>query len=351
MQSNIPESIKFKQKLKLHNLKNHPIEILKTHIYKYFNSLHYDFKIYDNLDPVVTIQDNFDKLLIPLNHPARSKSDTYYINDNLVLRTHTSAHQNNLLSNKERVFLVTGDVYRKDEINKTHYPIFHQMEGVIIFDKVVDEQLILKEILSGLVKYLFGDVEYRFNDDYFPFTTSSLEVEVKYRNEWLEILGCGVIHSEILKNNNITTSGIAFGLGIDRLCMILFDIPDIRLLWNLDEKFLSQFSDGKIKKFIPYSKFDSMSRDISFYVLSGSTDKIQFNENELYEIIRAFENTEILIEEVKLIDTFKNSKTYRIIYNVNHNITNHSLFTELVNKSIHPQIVSKIIDTFNIQIR
>ena len=132
--NNIPSSIEQKINRKLHNLKNHPIEIIKNIIYKYLTNIR-QFDIFDNLDPFVSIEDNFDKLLIPKNHPARSKSDTYYQNENIVLRTHTSAHQNELLSKGHLNFLVSGDVYRKDEIDSHHYPIFHQMECVMVFKK------------------------------------------------------------------------------------------------------------------------------------------------------------------------------------------------------------------------
>jgi phenylalanyl-tRNA synthetase alpha chain len=128
--SNIGPSIEAKIGRNLHNKKNHPIEIIKRKIYEYFNELDgYDFAKFDDLPPYVNVSDNFDKLLIPKDHPARSRSDTYYINKDTVLRTQTSAHQNELLAQGHQNFLVTGDVYRKDEIDKSHYPVFHQMEG------------------------------------------------------------------------------------------------------------------------------------------------------------------------------------------------------------------------------
>jgi phenylalanyl-tRNA synthetase alpha chain len=119
---NLPASILNKMGRNLHNVSNHPIEILKRHIYEYFDKLsRYNFNKFDGLNPIVSIEDNFDKLLIPSDHPARSKSDTYYVDDKTVLRTPTSAHQNQLLLQGFRSFLVTGDVYRKDEIDRLPY--------------------------------------------------------------------------------------------------------------------------------------------------------------------------------------------------------------------------------------
>ena len=120
---NIPKSIEEKIGKNLHKQHNHPIEIVKKKILDYFKSLEdYKFDIFEDLLPFVSVEDNFDKLLIPKDHVARSKSDTYYINESTVLRTHTSAHQNELLAKGYKSFLVIGDVYRKDEINMTHYP-------------------------------------------------------------------------------------------------------------------------------------------------------------------------------------------------------------------------------------
>jgi len=320
MSSNIPESIRLKLDRKLHNQTNHPIEILKRYIYEYFqNNFKEKFDIFDDLSPIVTLEDNFDKLLIPTDHPSRSKSDTYYVDDKHVLRTHTSAHQNELLSKGYRNFLVTGDVYRKDEIDSRHYPIFHQMEGVMILNNKVPEQY-LSEVLSGLITHLFPQCQYRFNPDYFPFTLPSYEVEVNYKGNWIEVLGCGVIQPKILENNGLKDcKGIAWGLGLDRLCMIFCDIPDIRYLWSKQEKFLNQYADGKIKKFQAYSQVSSQTRDISFY-LSLDNDNWKL-ENRFFELLR--ETADDLIGEVKLIDCFynkksnKHSRTYRITYSSN----------------------------------
>lgn len=293
MKSNIPDSIKQKIGKKLHNKSGHPIKIVKDHIYKYFDSLNYKFDKFDDFDPKTSIEDNFDSLLIPKDHPSRSIHDTYYIDDNTVLRTHTSAHQCGLLQKGYRKFLVSGDVYRKDEIDCRHYPVFHQMEGVCLVDSNVNSEEDLQNILSELVKYLFPNSEYRFNSDYFPFTEPSFEIEVKFNGIWMEILGCGVIHQQILNNLNKTgEKGWAFGIGLERIAMILFDIPDIRYFWIDDTRFLDQFKDEILIKFKPYSKLDAVNRDISFWIPSEEITVTKNgiicwnNINDFYELVR-----------------------------------------------------------------
>lgn len=328
--NNIPPYIEAKLNKKLHLKQNHPICILKEHIYDYFNNLkNYKFEIFEDFDPVVNISDNFDKLLIPKNHPARSKSDTYYVNEQEVLRTHTSAHQNQLLNEGCHSFLVMGDVYRKDEIDSRHYPIFHQMEMLTLIDDNLDAETELKEILSGLVNYLFPNCNFRFNPDYFPFTEPSFEVEVEYKGKWIEILGSGVVQPKILENNGLSgKKAIAVGFGVDRLVMIFADIPDIRYLWSEHERFLNQFTDGKLNKFVPYSELPSQSKDISFFVPSGKIEADDthkqlkwLDENDFFEIIR--NNVGDFIEEVRLSDSYYNkklgkySRTYRLIYSPN----------------------------------
>ena len=151
-------------------------------------------------------------------------------------------------------FLVAGDAYRRDEIDATHYPAFHQMEGVKVWPTETDsyEKDInlaldhLKTTLEVLAKDVFGnDVEMRWNDDYFPFTDPSVELEIKYQGDWMEILGAGVMTPTVIGNagiNSRTNVGWAFGLGLERWAMKLFEIPDIRLFWSNDSRFLEQFS-------------------------------------------------------------------------------------------------------------
>lgn len=362
--NNVPKSILSKLDKNLYQKKNHPLTIIKNKIYEYFSNTQYKFNFFeDELCKIVTVEDNFDKLLIPKDHPARSKSDTYYFDKYHVLRTHTTAHQNQLLSDGNDYFIACGDVYRKDEINATHYPIFHQIEGVVLFDS--DEEVDLKnkliELLAGLVNYLFPNCEYRVNPDYFPFTDPSFEVEVMYQNKWLEILGCGIIQHEILLNTNRSNKkGFAFGLGLERLAMILFDIPDIRYFWMEDEKFISQFSSGEITKFIPFSPLKSIYKDVSLFVQSEDMVKQEnehkwIRENDFLDVVR--EHCDDWIESMTCVDSVylekkeKWTRCYRINYAPkNYSLTNPSEFNDVVN-NIQTNIVNELRKLDYVEIR
>ena len=342
MKSNITPGIKSKMDRNLHNQKNHPLEIIKRKIYEYFGN---EFETFDNFNPIVSTEDNFDKLRIEKDHPSRSLSDTYYVNEKTVLRTHTSAHQNELLQKGIKKFLVTGDVYRKDEINSTHYPVFHQTEGICIFENGEDAKVELKKILGGLIEHLFPGCTYRFNDDYFPFTEPSFEVEVEFNDDWLEVLGCGVVHQEIMNNCDLgDKTGWAFGLGLERLAMILFKIPDIRYFWTTDKRFLKQFESGDVVIFQSYSKHPPCPKDISFWTSES------FNYNEFCEIIREVGGD--LVEEISLLDDFihptsqKTSKCYRIIYrSPDRSLTNEEI------DSLQQKIREQIVTQLNVEIR
>jgi phenylalanyl-tRNA synthetase alpha chain len=351
IQSNIPVSILNKIGLNLHNKKNHPINIIKKHIYKYFDSLPYtSFKKFDEFDPYVSVTDNFDLLRIPKDHVARSVHDTYYKNENTVLRTHTSAHQNQLLKAGETSFLVTGDVYRKDEIDSCHFNVFHQMEIVHRVPKEFENEseIYLKKILSGLIEYLFPNCDYEFQNDYFPFTEPSFEANVKYKEKWLEILGCGIVHQEILKNCNLEGQKfIAIGLGIDRLCMILFNIPDIRLIWSTDDRVLSQFKDGDITtQYKPVPQLKSITKDISFWIKSQDVKDTENLKNEFEWIIinDFYDKVRNLfgdsVERVELLDKFYNPKkdkyshTFRLTFTPNVYVKNPGDFTKEVNDNM-----------------
>lgn len=269
-----------------------------------------------------------------------------------MLRTHTSAHQNELLSKGYRHFLVTGDVYRKDEIDAHHYPIFHQME-MFTFIHECDPEKELKTILSGLVAYLFPNCNYRFNTDYFPFTDPSYEIEVEYRGKWMEILGCGIVRQEIVTANNIEGTAIAAGFGLDRLAMIFADISDIRYLWSTHERFLDQFADGKLNLFKPYSVLPNQYRDISFFILDALNNMKWEDENNFYELIRIYDD----VQEVILIDTFYNqkinkySRTYRLTYSpMDPTMKDSGEFTKYVN-IIQDQLRTKIQETLKITLR
>lgn len=354
---NIPPKVYSKVGRNLHNTPNHPINIIKKLIYGYFGN---DFEKFDDLDPHVSTVNNFDRLMIPTDHPARSLSDTYYIDKETVLRTHTSAHQNELLAQGQTKFLVTGDVYRKDEIDSCHYPVFHQMEGLCLVedgDEPYDE---LKKILVGLVETLFPGCEYRLNDDYFPFTHPSFEVEVMYGGKWLEILGCGVVQPHILESNGIEgRQAWAFGLGLERLAMILFEIPDIRMFWTTDDKFLSQFTDGEVTKFVPYSILDPITKDISFWIPEEATEKREEGsdwvlENDFFEICREACDS---ISNISLLDSFYHPKKgslshcYRITYQpVDTKMKDAGTFNQMVN-TIQNSIREQVVEILNLELR
>ncbi|KAF5944648.1 hypothetical protein HYC85_018725 [Camellia sinensis] len=317
--NNVPDSIFSKLGMQLHRRDHHPIGILKNAIYNYFDTTYSGkFDKFDNLFPI-----NFDDVLVPEDHVSRSYNDTYYVDSQTVLRCHTSAHQAELLRKGHTHFLVTGDVYRRDSIDSTHYPVFHQMEGFRVFtpddwepsgmDGTSYAAEDLKKCLEGLARHLFGSVEMRWIDTYFPFTDPSFELEIYFQEKWLEVLGCGVTEQEILKRSGKTNNvAWAFGLGLERLAMVLFDIPDIRLFWSSDERFTSQFSKGQLGvKFKPFSKFPPCYKDMSFWIND------YFTENNLCEIVRGVAGD--LVEEVQLIDNFTNKKgmtshCYRIAY-------------------------------------
>lgn len=340
LSNNVPASIIDKierREAALHVTPNHPLSIIRTSIENYWKTKHPSIKFdsFNDLSPIVSVKQNFDDLLIPQDHVSRSQSDTYYVDDTRVLRTHTSAHQSDILK-LSKAFLVSGDVYRRDEIDSSHYPIFHQMEGVRIFDGEVSEQDIVSDLkvgLEGLALTLFGDVEMRWVDAYFPFTNPSFELEIYYGGEWLEVLGCGVVQRKILNDAGLVKEkGWAFGLGLERLAMVLFSIPDIRLFWSEDSRFTSQFVDEKVTKFIPYSKYPPCLKDISFWIDSGEAatslqGRRPYHANDFNEAVRTVAGD--LVERVELVDSFTNPKTgrkshcYRITYrSMDRNLTN-----------------------------
>ena len=189
---------------------------------------------------------NFDMLNIKKSHPARQMHDTFYVeNKSNVLRTHTSPVQirSMLKSKPPLAFTSAGKVYRKDD-DATHLPMFHQVEGIYVDENVTFANL--KDLIHQILHNLFGkDVEIRFRPSYFPFTEPSAEVDILSENgKWLEILGCGIVNPIVLKNCNIDSekySGLAFGLGVERIAMLKYGVNDIRDFYKSNLDFLSQF--------------------------------------------------------------------------------------------------------------
>ena len=189
---------------------------------------------------------NFDMLNIKKTHPARQMHDTFYIeNKSHVLRTHTSPVQiHAMLKNNPPIsFISSGKVYRKDD-DATHLPMFHQIEGIYVSSDV--NFAMLKGLIYEIIEKIFPNAkDIRFRPSYFPFTEPSAEVDIKneYGN-WLEILGCGVVNPKVLENCNINSdhySGLAFGLGIERIAMLKYGVSDIRDFYKSNLDFLSQF--------------------------------------------------------------------------------------------------------------
>lgn len=200
---------------------------------------------------------NFEALNIPANHPAKDEQDTFYINDKIVLRTQTSPVQvREMEKGKLPIRMIApGRVFRSDEVDATHSPSFHQIEGLVIDKNITFSDL--KGTLDQFAKELFGeDTKVKFRPHHFPFTEPSAEVDVTCfkcggkgcrfcKGEgWIEILGCGMVHPRVLEMSGIDPeeySGFAFGVGLERIALLKYEIDDMRLLYENDDRFLKQF--------------------------------------------------------------------------------------------------------------
>lgn len=302
------------------------------------------FKDFDIIDfpKIVTVKDNFDILNTPKDHPSRRKSDTYYLDEEHILRTHTTTMwpfylknpevQEKLKTEGQVMALSYGIVFRKDEIDRKHFPAFHQIDGLLICEKKKKVITLedLKEVEIDMTESIFGkDVEYRFLVDSFPFTDPSVQIELKFNNDWIEVVGSGLVHAQVLKTLGIDPeiyNGWAFGFGLERLAMPKMNISDIRTLWSDDPRITSQFKDIN-SKYKEVSKYPQTVRDISFIINKD------INLNNYYEIVRDFADN--LIEEVKLLDEYENeekfgenkkSYTFRIIYrSLERTLTNEEI--------------------------
>ncbi|WPK24600.1 hypothetical protein PUMCH_001879 [Australozyma saopauloensis] len=409
--TNVPPQILSLTERQLHQDPNHPIGILRDLIEKNFRGLGYTF--YNNFRPTVTTFQNFDVLGFPQDHPGRSKLDTYYLNKEHLLRTHTSAHEHECFQECETPgYFITADVYRRDEIDRTHYPAFHQMEGARLWSKntkdlekqlendiaaippteiIVEDpfrdapfnvenpkqtymsdnevRLIsthLKKTLEYLVNLVFEEAkksaikagsteEYlneplkvRWVEAYFPWTSPSWEIEVWWKGEWLECCGCGLVQQQVLLNSGLPEDrlGWAFGIGLDRIAMLLFGIPDIRLFWSRDERFGKQFLEGQISTFQPFSKYPGVRRDVSYWVNGDNA----LHTNDLMEIVRAHGGD--LIESVVLKDEFEHPKTGKKsqCYSIHYQSMERTLTNAEINK-IHSNVEGDLVNTFQVEIR
>ena len=419
--TNVPSSILSFLPRKLHLQSTHPVSITREIIESKFPSPAYTH--YNDLHPIVTVAQNFDSLGFPAEHPGRSRTDTYYINKNTVLRTHTSAHEAEIFrENQSDGYTISADVYRRDAIDRSHYPVFHQMEGARMWDRkkvlggdvakavwadvrhipgnALDVEDLnptihpernplqakyhspdeveaiaahLKRSLEGVVVELFSRAQkagfspvngstalmeplrVRWVEAYFPFTSPSWELEIFWQGDWLEILGCGVTKQELYINAGVPAKlGWAFGIGLERVAMLLYSIPDIRLFWSKDARFLSQFSTAdNIKTYVPFSKHPACYKDVSFWLRCSNDSATggrrvsaqDFHENDVMEIVRDIGGD--MVEDVRMTDEFIHpaSGLKSMCYRINYRSLERTLRNEEVNEmheSVRKQLVNKL---------
>ncbi|KAI9804581.1 MAG: hypothetical protein M1833_006654 [Piccolia ochrophora] len=430
--TNVPPNIVDAVPRRLHLQPNHPISLTRQLIESRFpppTYLHHN-----TLPAVVSVKQNFDSLGFPADHPGRNRTDTYYINEGTVLRTHTSAHQADIFrANQSQGYLISADVYRRDAIDRSHYPIFHQMEGARMWDRsqvpggdiakavwadlehlpkhnvhvedpnptthpernplqsdhhsAEEVEAIathLKRTLEYLVISLFSHVQpspdspplrIRWIEAYFPFTSPSWELEVFWEGDWLELLGCGVVRQFLPVAAGVPSQvGWAFGLGLERIAMILFSIPDIRLFWSQDPRFLSQFADlahgsntsnnnnntpsTALPRFVPFSKHPTCYKDVAFWLRSSSSsagggvraNKQDFHENDVMEVVRAVAGD--VVEDVRLVDEFTHPKTGRrsLCYRINYRSLERTLTNEEAN-GFHEGVRERLVKTLGVELR
>jgi len=234
--------------------KRHPLHTVQDEIKEIFLGM--GFEVVDGPEVEYDYY-NFEALNLPPDHPARDTQDTFYITDKVLLRTQTSPMQVRVMEKQQPPIriIAPGRCYRSDDVDATHAPVFHQMEGLVI-DKGIT-MADLKGTLETIIKKIYGeDSVIRFRPHHFPFTEPSAEVDTQCHackgkgcrickgEGWIELLGCGMVHPDVLRNCGIDPevySGFAFGMGIDRMAMRRFGIDDLRLMWQNDLRFLDQF--------------------------------------------------------------------------------------------------------------
>lgn len=432
---NVPRNVLDATSRRLHLQRDHPLCITRQIIEASFPPP--TFRHYNDFSPVVSTHQNFDSLGFPPDHPGRARSDTYYLGADTLLRTHTSAHQaDTFRAAASDGYLISADVYRRDEIDRSHYPVFHQMEGARCWDRArvpggdvaaavrrdldalpchgftvedpnppfhpernplqgdhhspTEAAAIgahLKRSLENMVADVFSraraaaraarsrplssaaaraarrhpaaaddddaPLRMRWVEAYFPFTSPSWELEVYYAGDWLEVLGCGVVCQRLYVGAGVPSQlGWAFGIGIDRIAMLLFGIPDIRLFWSRDERFLSQFSgvsdrlDG-LRRFEPFSKYPPCPKDVSFWLPAAPA---AFHDNDVMEVVRSEAGD--VVEDVKVIDSFthpatgRQSKAYRIVYrSLERTLTNDTA------NSLHGRVRNALVRKLAVELR
>ncbi len=221
----------------------HPITILIRQAVVVFEKM--GFEVLEGPE-IETEWYNFDSLRVPEWHPARDEQDTFYLEDGRLLRTHTSAMQVRAMERRKPPvrIVVPGRVFRNEATDASHEANFYQLEGFAIDENIQMRHLL--GVLSCFVEEIFGKVEYRFAPAYFPFVEPGLEMSIRLGKDgkWLEVLGAGMIHPEVLKNMGVDPGrfqGFAFGMGVDRLAMLKSGFTDVRLSYRGDLRFLKQF--------------------------------------------------------------------------------------------------------------
>jgi len=322
-----------------------------------------DFKDFDviQVPEIVPTDISFDLFDFPLDHPVRSHSDTYYVDGSNILRTHTTVMWYYYLKNEyvkkkmaagESVGCFSfGKVYRKDEIDRNHMNVFHQIDGWYLTPK--EKKIIgpedLERALRSIAITVFGpDVKLKIFPDTFPYTDPSLQMEVGKGGKWLEVLGSGVVKGSVLEKLGVDSSkwnGWAFGPGIERLAMVSMELPDIRLLWSQDERVVKQLKLSN--KFKEVSKFPPVVRDISFVVNKD------FIPNDYFDLIRDLGGD--LIEQVELLDKYENVKKFgegklSYTFRITYRSLDRTLTNEEVN-SLHAKLEEKTELDFKASIR
>jgi phenylalanyl-tRNA synthetase alpha chain len=222
----------------------HPLEHVTDKIKSIFQSIGFSVAYGPEIDDDYH---NFEALNVPKHHPARDMQDTFFIDSDIVLRTHTSNVQIHLMENQDPPLrhICCGRVFRNEEVSYKSFCLFHQVEGLVINESSSFAEM--KGTLEYFAKEMFGkDTKMRFRPSYFPFTEPSAEVDIwnDKLNQWMEILGCGMVNPNVLENvgyDNEKYQGFAFGMGIERIAMIKYGIRDIRLFYQNDKRFLEQF--------------------------------------------------------------------------------------------------------------
>ncbi len=225
-----------------HNGGLHPITRTLERIEEFFGQVGFEIATGPEVE---TEYHNFEALHIPGHPPARAMQDTFYFADGMLLRTHTSPVQIRVMSDSQPPIriIAPGRVYRCDTPDMTHAPMFHQVEGLMVGEDVSFAHL--KGMVMDFLRHFFEEeLEVRFRPSYFPFTEPSAEVDIRGQSGWLEVMGCGMVHPQVLENVNIDSeryTGFAFGMGAERLAQLRYGINDLRLFFDNDLRFLEQF--------------------------------------------------------------------------------------------------------------